>query len=257
MSTPTSDGGHHVIPPDELKCVWMTAGILSYQLCDRQLDCEHCPLDQAMRMYTRRGSVPRIDPSAAQVPSTPVDRHLPDDRLYSREHCWLMRVADPAAGRAVWRVGLEPALASALLTPRAVVHTDPGAAILHGATHFWIVTEGGTFGVLAPVGGALHATNPALHDRPHLAATRPLDEGWLYEVTTDTGSKDLGRLMTAEKAAELYDAASARFHKTLRSAQRGSRSAKSDDEDDNATLRALADALGPARYLRLVRRTYG
>jgi hypothetical protein len=34
---------------DPLKCVWMLAGVVDYKLCDRQYDCEHCPLDSALR----------------------------------------------------------------------------------------------------------------------------------------------------------------------------------------------------------------
>ena len=30
------------------KCVWMTAGILTYKLCDREMDCEHCLLHRAL-----------------------------------------------------------------------------------------------------------------------------------------------------------------------------------------------------------------
>lgn len=30
-------------------CVWMRAGVVTYKLCDRDFDCEHCPLDAALR----------------------------------------------------------------------------------------------------------------------------------------------------------------------------------------------------------------
>lgn len=29
-------------------CVWMDAGVLTFKLCDRDFDCEHCPLDAAL-----------------------------------------------------------------------------------------------------------------------------------------------------------------------------------------------------------------
>ena len=35
--------------PDALPCIWMGAGLLRYRLCDREYDCEHCPLDAALR----------------------------------------------------------------------------------------------------------------------------------------------------------------------------------------------------------------
>lgn len=30
-------------------CVWMSAGLVAYKLCDRGFECESCPFDQAMR----------------------------------------------------------------------------------------------------------------------------------------------------------------------------------------------------------------
>lgn len=256
MSTPTSDGGRHVIPPDELKCVWMTAGILSYQLCDRQLDCDQCPLDQAMRMYTRRGG-PAAAAAIAEPPPADTDRGLRDDRRYGHEHCWVLRQPDEGAGdEIVVRVGLEPALADALLSPRAIVHTEPGGTIQHRATHFWVVTEGGTFGVRAPVDGVLLETNALLNERPHLVAMRPLDEGWLYTLRVEARSRALDRLLEAPAAAREYDAAARRFRESLRQALRSTGRAAGARDDDPTTLQALADALGPARYLALMRRVY-
>jgi hypothetical protein len=58
-------------------CVWMRAGVIRFWLCDRNFDCEHCPLDAALR--GPRASVPqdstsRIRDSVERPPST--DRRL-------------------------------------------------------------------------------------------------------------------------------------------------------------------------------------
>ena len=34
-----------VLPADAKPCVWMTAGVVAYKICDRSFDCENCPLD--------------------------------------------------------------------------------------------------------------------------------------------------------------------------------------------------------------------
>ena len=36
-------------PAGALPCVWMSAGLVAYKLCDRGFECEGCPFDQAMR----------------------------------------------------------------------------------------------------------------------------------------------------------------------------------------------------------------
>ena len=36
-------------PAGALPCVWMSAGLVAYKLCDRGFECDGCPFDQAMR----------------------------------------------------------------------------------------------------------------------------------------------------------------------------------------------------------------
>jgi hypothetical protein len=36
------------VPAETKECIWMSAGVLSYRLCDRAFDCEHCLLDKAL-----------------------------------------------------------------------------------------------------------------------------------------------------------------------------------------------------------------
>lgn len=38
-----------VPPPGLLPCVWMSAGLVAFKLCDREGECESCPFDRAMR----------------------------------------------------------------------------------------------------------------------------------------------------------------------------------------------------------------
>jgi hypothetical protein len=47
-------------PAGVLPCVWMSAGLVAYKLCDRGFECDGCPFDQAMR-----GSPPRRAPASS------------------------------------------------------------------------------------------------------------------------------------------------------------------------------------------------
>ncbi len=35
--------------PGVLPCVWMSAGLVAFKLCDREGECEGCPFDRAMQ----------------------------------------------------------------------------------------------------------------------------------------------------------------------------------------------------------------
>ena len=58
-------------------CVWMRAGVIRFWLCDRDFDCDNCPLDAALR--ARRQS----RPEDAAPPGPHADPPLPFDR---RQH---------------------------------------------------------------------------------------------------------------------------------------------------------------------------
>ncbi len=41
--------GFLVIPKGEHQCLWMMAGVVAYKLCEREYQCERCPLHMEMR----------------------------------------------------------------------------------------------------------------------------------------------------------------------------------------------------------------
>lgn len=60
-------------PPGALPCVWMSAGLVSFKLCDREGECEGCPFDRAMRE-------PHGRPVRHRRPSAPTPARTPDRR---------------------------------------------------------------------------------------------------------------------------------------------------------------------------------
>ncbi len=63
-----AESGMHVVPEGEFKCIWMTAGIISYKLCDYQFRCEVCPFDIVMRKAPANSSGPRRSQTAKRKP---------------------------------------------------------------------------------------------------------------------------------------------------------------------------------------------
>lgn len=45
----TQIGGNAAMSPSRQNCIWMDAGLISFRLCDRNLQCDQCPLDRALR----------------------------------------------------------------------------------------------------------------------------------------------------------------------------------------------------------------
>jgi glycine cleavage system H protein len=183
--------------------------------------------------------------------------HLEPGRRYSRGHCWAQAVGESGEDRLLVRVGLEPGLAAALLRPRTVVQPRPGDPLHKGEAHLWVVTDGGTFPVAAPVSGHLRRANPALAERPSLVVTQPFAEGWLYEMEAERGAAELEALLDAEAADRLYAQDARRFRQELAEALRSSSAETPTLADGGVALGTVSDMLGATRYFALLRMVYG
>jgi glycine cleavage system H lipoate-binding protein len=258
------DKNYQVIPSAIFRCVWMSAGVLSYQLCDREFDCDNCPLDAAMRKhFGDQQSESRHRKSEVRMRT---GRELYQSQyLYSRNHCWI----HPKPARTSWttqscghrhriRVGIEPGLAQNLSSPKAVVLPRIGDHVDEQAACLWIVLDGGTFAVDAPVSGTIHKINSRLAEEPHELTIHPLSRGWLYEANVAPDELADAKLLKREDIKEIYSNNSRRFRTLLSEAAMGA----SVDvgvtlQDGGQAIVDIVSMLGPKRYFQLLREVYG
>jgi glycine cleavage system H protein len=230
----------------------MTAGVLSYQLCDRMLECDSCPLDQAIRRQFLKIGEPG-SPTPDEPERTGGEQRLREGYRYSLNHCWAVQ-SEPN----LVRVGIEPGLSAALLSPKAVVFPSKGQHLQTGQTCLWIVMDGGTLPLECPVGGVVAATNGTLAEGPHLLRTHPFDEGWLYCLRPDVPFTESPEFMASEQAVRKYAADQSRFLSMVSAAAHAHRGPVGMTlADGGERLRSMADMLGPSRYFNLVRQAFG
>jgi glycine cleavage system H protein len=241
---------YHIIPPDEDRCVWMTAGIIQYQLCDREFKCEECPLDSAIRRQVRPPA-PEFDASPPRLPEAKGSA-LKEDRRYSRNHCWVLN-----ATVHLLRVGIEPGFARVIGRPKAIVLPSLGQAVQAGQTCAWIVTTGGTLPLETPVGGTIRTANALLTDSPHLPHQHPWDQGWLYEVAVEGNGLEESGLISPDRIFDKYAADESRFLAALNSMLRGPKpDAGISLTDIEQHLESILEFVGPTKYFNAVRQIY-
>ena len=220
-------------------CLWMSAGLLSYHLCDHDFDCEHCPLDAALR-----GEAPAASEAEGMPAATPVV--FPAGRRYTRGHLWVQR--DP--GGETVRFGLDAIAAALLGRPRAV-HVSPQPEVGAGAPLCELETAAGVATFAAPMACRAPRLNPALDTTPALAALAPYGDGWLLEAQSSPG-----------ETPDLLDEPAARqvaSHDLRHLRRRIALELLSEPEvgptlaDGGTPLTDLRRILGPQRYLALVR----
>jgi glycine cleavage system H protein len=181
-------------------CVWMHAGLLTYRLCDRGFDCEHCLLDAALRgrLSQVEGSVVLEGGSAGGA--------VCDDRLYALGHTWVQRLADGDA----CRIGLD-AFGAALLGRVARVEWSRSDSVFEPGDPMCEIDLGlGTVSVCAPVGGRLVRRNEALRFEPALLIRAPYEDGWILELIA-ADPAELDRLAAPRVATDRMNADLRRF----------------------------------------------
>jgi glycine cleavage system H protein len=208
----------------------MTAGVLAYRLCDRNYDCDACPLDAALR----GGPVAKSDQRMAALT-------FPDDCLYHRGHGWIRREDE---GSVVF--GLD-ALAARLLAPAgSIVLPAEGAELTAGGPACWIREDGELIPVQAPVSGVVLSSNTAVQQDPSLLVRSPYNCGWLLRIRLHRperlpaglfGGVEAGRRAT-EAMATIRDRAVSGMGATL--------------ADGGELVPELRRVLGIERYARLI-----
>lgn len=225
---------------EDLRCIWMTAGILSYQLCDREFDCDHCQLDAAMgKQFARPTAV--INRSHGQGETV-------ENICYAPNHLWMKPI-----GRGFIRIGIEQGLSSLLLNPRAVVLPAVGDRLVRGDVCLWIVLEGGTLPLTSPLDGVVSAVNAAVNVEPHEIHLSPLHRGWLLDVSCPSVEKEMEAALRPSDAGCAYSKDEARFKDLVIEEMKDQYPAVGLTlADGGQVLRDVAERLGAKRYFRMI-----
>jgi glycine cleavage system H protein len=230
----------------------MSAGVVSYQLCDRMFDCDNCPMDQAIR---KRFSAPSARKEEDVIlASHAMPQEIPEQGFYfSRSHWWVHQT-----GPRQFRLGIEAGLAQALQGVKGIVFPAPQQHVRGGQACVWVVMDGGTVPLEAPIDGVVRTVNYGLTSQPHLLRTQPFEEGWFFELEADEEDTVATDLMSAEEARPRFRSDLTRFLAALTGAVRGKRPSIGPTLNDGGErLESFVDILGPTRYLALIRQHLG
>jgi glycine cleavage system H lipoate-binding protein len=219
----------------------MSAGLVSYKLCDRAFDCEHCPLDLALS-GPGRGPEPWHGTGSIE---------FPEECAYTAGHTWVRPAGGDGASR--FRFGVD-ALAALLVGRASGFRCDvDGELVGAGETLGVLDVDAGELPLAAPIAGRVRRGNPALEKDPGLASREPYDRGWLVELAAER----------PEEASALLRAGAARDRAALdlrHFRRRIALELLADPDDVGPTLADggeritdLRRVLGPDAYLRLLR----
>lgn len=245
----SDDRAARLMTPKKNRCVWMEAGILSYLLCDREFDCDHCPLDEAMRSHFSSAAKKAV---AAEHEEPPAGAGHPTSRAYfTPDHLQVTILDDGGC-----RLSVEPGLAGILPPVKSVVLPHNGQRLTPDAFSCWLILEGGTLPLKMPVGGTVTEVNRTLAEHPHRVNGTDGGDGWLFDFTPDDRNAfrraflkpaEVGPRYLADRdlfrrlAMECLHPAGGGVGRTL--------------QDGGRLVDDLSSMIGPVKYLEIVRRS--
>jgi glycine cleavage system H lipoate-binding protein len=191
-----------------LECVWMRAGVVDFRLCDREYDCENCPLDRGISQAGRRRGA-KAEPGARgfvsgrEIGEAPLNVHgyaAPPTLFYHPRHVWV-RIEE--AGRV--RVGLDDF--GQKLTGRVYSVTLPelGSTVDPSCADWRIVHRAGETALTVPVAGVVEESNDRLAQQPSLVNREPYGAGAAFVLRPKDLLGDLKGLYYGRQVERWFD----------------------------------------------------
>ena len=255
---------YQLVPNKELKCVWMTAGLLTYKLCKYDLQCERCPLDRELRNLPPTPSFDSKPPQEVESltseeagPTLPREEFLGESLslsdikgslFYHPGHTWLkVEKADEV------RVGLDCFLRRIVGNIKVIVLPLPGSRCHRGENLCSIIQEEGILHIVFPVSGTVLSVNPKLKDEPDLATKDPLGDGFLLTLKPKNLQRDQKYLFFGEAALSWYQEEWERFKTAVISElHHGQEKVGMTMQDGGIKFKDLRAFVDPERYIQLV-----
>jgi len=187
----------------DLPCVWMMADVLKFMLCDRDYDCENCPLYHALRGKSdlpveatqMTGNellgLPQQKPKAQQGMEAQINKYLSQvitgstlylDRCYSPNHFWMYPHQN---GEIV--VGLDNNILRLLSPIQKIVPPDPETKLKKNQLCGWLIRDELTIPLHSPLPGQVTKVNPEYDRILRAEKNLPEEANWLFQMELQAG----------------------------------------------------------------------
>lgn len=200
-------------PQQETPCIWMQAGIISFKLCNRNLECESCPFDMIMRSGLDRTSGEENPGGGAAVfagtesdrsgiePSLPAydlkQVYFDPEAYYGAGFWYIVPVNDHVVEMGISEIGGKflPSLKE-LVLPRQGTH------IHANDTNFWLISSEGSIGLASPYAGLVDRVNTQVLRNLSSACRSTSSRLWFVELEVESSKQIVKGLVRGEKAAD-------------------------------------------------------
>jgi glycine cleavage system H protein len=268
--------------PEELPCVWVLAGVLSYRPCHREFDCDGCELYHALRGPNEEGdpasapgplaAPPTSGPADAAWDPSPGKGPIPDqvissylarltggctlhlDRPYTPRHFWVMEEDGEV------QVGLDCQTLRVLYPLDDFTLPRPGVWLKRGETMGWVQRGHLILPLTAPISGEVLEVNEALVEEIKRLGFPDEAPPWLLRLAPREPMAAVPDLLTGESMLHWYEGKLALLRNFLQAAvslapevQEAVGPTLNDGGEPNLNLE---EVLGPTLFQQLLERLF-
>lgn len=176
-----------LIEKSEKICEWVELGILSYKICDRNFDCENCPLDKALRGFLDESNIGNRNTfNYFSSLDHLVKIKQSDSYFVCPKHTWV-EIINPVEVK----IGVDDVTAVVLGTIDRIEFPVINEKIFKDARCGEVFRGEHKFTISSPVNGRVTSVNIELEERPNQLTLDPLNKGWMITVEPDNLKQDL------------------------------------------------------------------
>jgi hypothetical protein len=151
-----------------LKCIWMSSGIIEYKLCDKNFDCENCPVDIEFGNFSSDGKHPSVRvPDIINIILNKLESIKYDTQIIYLKNHLIARQIQPNT----YYLGVSPVLICCLDNVGVMMECGAGKNILSGQPVMNFFGEWGTVSLSAPF-------NFSIYDKVNNPADDPMKSKW-------------------------------------------------------------------------------
>ncbi|MFZ5518933.1 MAG: glycine cleavage system protein H [Candidatus Zhuqueibacterota bacterium] len=244
----------HLIDKSDSVCDWVELGELSYKICNRNFECENCPLEKALRGFFTDASV--ITRNSFRYFSS-LD-HLvkikqSENYFVSSRHVWIEIVGPHEV-----KLGIDNVAAVVLGSVDEITLPRVDEKITKGGCCGHVKRGKYNFSIPTPVAGRIKVVNPELQLAPNQLTLDPVNRGWMLIVEPKNLSQDLSYCRNGETLFSWYlDEMKWLEYKLSETCQAGSLTSDILLDDMGVFSRDLINSLPPEHYLNLVTSVLG
>ncbi len=269
-STNKIDTASQILPSNDQRCIWMELGIVSYKICDRNFECQTCPLDYGLRgtrdeYLTSRAEEGQRQPdnSNKEKPASSQKHNASWKQLLKLKldqnchihpgHTWIREITPELV-----KIGIDDMAATTLGTIDEIVLPLEGEKIVRGASCGQIIQFEHIFSIVSPLSGKVVSVNKELANFPDKLILDPLNQGWMLAVEPENLQHDLKYCRSGDTLVSWYLKEYKWFESNLAEGfQQKDANIGMTMADGGEVSRNLRNYLPKERYRRLVLNLFG